>query len=137
MNGTSRTPRALAHIAWACVALMATPARAVATPAEVRKAADAASAPYIDATAVEGGLVPNLDVVLSGEGCEWESFEYFEDWIDAGRGKGLIMLGLAVTSDPAAKEFASWVQSVVGSTRVAFLPVGDPFTPVHAGALQI
>ena len=75
------------------------------------------------------GIVPNLDVVLSGEGCEWESFEYFEDWIDAGHGKGLIMLGLAVTSDSAAREFASWVQGVMGSIKVAFLPIGDPFTP--------
>jgi putative NIF3 family GTP cyclohydrolase 1 type 2 len=83
------------------------------------------------------GMVPNLDAVLSGEGCEWESFEYFEDWIDAGRGKGLIMLGLAVTSDTAAKEFSDWVHSVVNPTRVVYLPVGDPFTPAHAGALRV
>jgi putative NIF3 family GTP cyclohydrolase 1 type 2 len=92
---------------------------------------------YITVTAATRlGMVPGLDVVLSGEGCEWESFEYFEDWIDAGHGKGLIMLGLAVTSDSAAKEFAVWVQSVLGPAKVAFVSVGDPFTPVDAGAVR-
>jgi hypothetical protein len=83
------------------------------------------------------GMEPNLDAVLSSEGCEWESVEYFEDWIDGGHGKGLIMLGLAVTSDTAAKEFAVWLQSVLGATKVEFLPAGDPFTPVHAGAVRV
>ncbi len=82
------------------------------------------------------GQAAGVDAVITGEGCEWESFEYFEDWIDSGRGKGLIMLGLAVVSDTAAAEFAQWVRGVVGPVRVEFLPVGDPFTPVHAGGLR-
>lgn len=78
----------------------------------------------------------NLDVILTGEGCEWESFEYAEDWISAGRGKGFLMLGLAVTSDTAAREVSAWVKSTVPTTRVEFLAVGDPFTPVYPGGLH-
>src|SRR5580693_7436838 len=39
----------------------------------------------------------NVDVVVCGEACEWEAFEYAEDWITAGWGKGMIILGRAVS----------------------------------------
>jgi hypothetical protein len=61
MNRTSRNSRLPARIAFAFMALMAPQVRAAQTPAEVRTAADAASAPYVDPTAVEGGVVPSLD----------------------------------------------------------------------------
>ncbi len=62
MNRTSRNPRVLARVACALGVLASTQVRAVQSPVEARAAADAASAPYVDATAVEGGMVPNLDV---------------------------------------------------------------------------
>lgn len=74
MNRKSRNSRVPARIAFAFVALMAAQVRAVQTPAEVRKAADAASAPYIDPTAAEGGMVPNLDVSKMSKAtrlCGW------------------------------------------------------------------
>jgi Protein of unknown function (DUF4087) len=74
MNRTSPNRRLLAPIALALLASMATPARAVQTPADVRQAADAASAPYIEPTAVEGGMVPKLDVSKLSEPtrlCGW------------------------------------------------------------------
>ena len=46
------------------------------------------------------------------------------------------MLGLAATSDTAAREVAAWVQKVLPSTKVEFLAAGDPFTPVYAGGLR-
>jgi hypothetical protein len=82
------------------------------------------------------GMEKNLDVVLTGESCEWEGFEYFEDWISAGHGKGMLMAGLAVTSDSASREFASWAQDVLPGTKVKPIAVGDPFTPIHAGGLR-
>ena len=62
--------------------------------------------------------------------------EYAQDWIDAGRGKGFIMLGLAVSSDTAARAFADWVRATVNALRVEHLPAGDPFTAVHAGVVR-
>ena len=79
---------------------------------------------------------PNLDVIVTGEGCEWESFEYAEDWISAGRGKGFLMHGLAGTADTAAREVSAWVKSTVPSAHVEFLAAGDPFTPVYPGGLH-
>lgn len=82
------------------------------------------------------GKTPGLDVILTGETCEWEAFTYAEDWISSGHGKGFVMLGLAATSDTAAREVAAWVHEVLPSTKVEFLAAGDPFTSVYAGGLR-
>jgi putative NIF3 family GTP cyclohydrolase 1 type 2 len=82
------------------------------------------------------GKTPGLDVILTGETCEWEAFTYAEDWISSGHGKGFIMLGLAAASDAAAREVAEWVHQIVPSTKIEFLAAGDPFTPVYAGGLR-
>ena len=79
---------------------------------------------------------PNLDLIIAGEGCEWEAFPYAEDWIDAGHGKGFAMLGLAVTADTGARQYADWVRSTVFPVKVEFFPLGDPFTPITAGAVR-
>jgi putative NIF3 family GTP cyclohydrolase 1 type 2 len=82
------------------------------------------------------GQTPGLDVIITGETCEWEAFTYAEDWISSGQGKGFIMLGLAATSDAAACEVAAWVHEVIPSTKIEFLAAGDPLTPVYAGGLR-
>ena len=61
MDRIRRLTRPFARVALAVAALLSTHARAVPTPAEVRRAADAASAPYVDPPAVEGGMVPRLE----------------------------------------------------------------------------
>jgi putative NIF3 family GTP cyclohydrolase 1 type 2 len=70
------------------------------------------------------------DVVLCGEACEWEAFEYGEDWITAGWGKAMVMTGLAVSQDAAAREIAAWLQSLNLGVPVSFLATGSPFSPV-------
>jgi putative NIF3 family GTP cyclohydrolase 1 type 2 len=72
----------------------------------------------------------NVDVVVCGEACEWEAFEYAEDWITAGWGKGMIMLGRAVSEDPGAKELAAWIGSFVTDLPVTGIAVGEPFSYV-------
>jgi hypothetical protein len=44
--------------------------------------------------------LPDSDVVLAGETREWESVEYAQDTVAAGRKKGMIMLGRVVSEDP-------------------------------------
>jgi putative NIF3 family GTP cyclohydrolase 1 type 2 len=72
----------------------------------------------------------NVDVVVCGEPCEWEAFEYAEDWITAGWGKGMIMLGRAASEDPGAKELATWIRSFITDVPVTGIAVGEPFSYV-------
>jgi putative NIF3 family GTP cyclohydrolase 1 type 2 len=72
----------------------------------------------------------NVDVVVCGEPCEWEAFEYAEDWITAGWGKGMIALGRAVSEDPGAKELATWIRSFITDVPVTGIAVGEPFSYV-------
>ncbi len=71
-----------------------------------------------------------IDAVVVGEACEWEAYEYIEDWITAGRGKAMVMLGLAVSEDPGARAMADWIRSFVPEAPVNYIHTGDPFTPV-------
>jgi hypothetical protein len=75
-------------------------------------------------------------MIVTGEACEWEAFVYSEDWVTTGRGKGFLMLGLAVVSDAAANAVGDWVRKSVPNTKVEALHGGDPFTPVNAGRLR-
>jgi putative NIF3 family GTP cyclohydrolase 1 type 2 len=72
----------------------------------------------------------NVDVVVCGEACEWEAFEYAEDWITAGWGRGMIMLGRAASEDPGAKELATWIRSFITDVPVTGIAVGEPFSYV-------
>jgi putative NIF3 family GTP cyclohydrolase 1 type 2 len=72
----------------------------------------------------------NVDAVVCGEACEWEAFVYAEDWITAGWGKGLIMLGRAASEDPGEQELASWMKSFVTEVPVTGIAVGEPFNYV-------
>jgi putative NIF3 family GTP cyclohydrolase 1 type 2 len=72
----------------------------------------------------------NVDVVVCGEPCEWEAFEYAEDWVTAGWGKGMIALGRAVSEDPGAKELAAWMRSFITEVPVTGIAVGEPFSYV-------
>ena len=72
------------------------------------------------------------DAVACGEPCEWEAFEYGEDWISAGWGKAMFMLGYAVSEDPGTKEMASWIKSLIPEVPVSHIPSGEPFRPAKA-----
>lgn len=72
----------------------------------------------------------SVDVVVCGEPCEWEAFEYAEDWITAGWGKGMIALGRAASEDPGAKELATWMGSFITEVPVTGIAVGEPFSYV-------
>lgn len=48
----------------------------------------------------------NLDLIIAGEGPEWETLEYARDAVHQGRSKALIMLGHAESEAPGMKYFA-------------------------------
>jgi hypothetical protein len=72
----------------------------------------------------------NVDVVVCGEACEWEAFEYAEDWITADWGKGFIMLGRAASEDPGAVALADWIKTCISEVPITGIAVGEPFNYV-------
>nr|WP_262360941.1 Nif3-like dinuclear metal center hexameric protein [Gorillibacterium timonense] len=48
----------------------------------------------------------DLDLIIAGEGPEWEAPEYIKDAVHQGRGKALIMLGHAESEAPGMKVLA-------------------------------
>ena len=88
------------------------------------------------AAATKIGQIPGVDLIVTGESCEWEAFVYTEDWITAGHGKGFLMVGLAVASDTAANAVGDWVRKTVSGAKVETLHAGDPMIAVNAGRLR-
>jgi putative NIF3 family GTP cyclohydrolase 1 type 2 len=64
----------------------------------------------------------NLDLVIYGEGMEWEAPEYVRDAAYQGRQKSLIVLGHAESEAIAMKYFADWLQEKFPSVPVHFVP---------------
>lgn len=60
-----------------------------------------------------------LDLIIAGEGPEWETPEYVRDAVHQGKGKALILLGHAQSEVPGMKQLAKRLQD------------GFPGTPVH------
>lgn len=72
----------------------------------------------------------DIDAVVCGESCEWEGFVYCEDWITAGWGKGLVMMGRAASEDPGQLALAEWIKGFVTEVPVTGYAVGEPFNYV-------
>ena len=74
----------------------------------------------------------DVDLFVAGEPVEWEAFPYVADLVTAGRTRGMILLGHAVSEEPEQAEVASWLTAVVPEVRVRHIPAGEPFTQVRA-----
>jgi putative NIF3 family GTP cyclohydrolase 1 type 2 len=72
-------------------------------------------------------LLPQVDVIVAGEIREWESSEYARDVVNAGLGKGLILVGRSLSEDAGMKVCADWLGPIVPEARVRWLPAGDPY----------
>ncbi len=70
---------------------------------------------------------PGIDVVVTGEPVEWEAHPYFDDWITAGFGKGMVMLGSEGSEEPGSREVAAWLKSFIKEVPVEWIPAGEPF----------
>jgi hypothetical protein len=109
MNRTRRNSRLPARIAFAFLALMATQVRARQTPDEVRKAADAVSAPYIDPAAADAGMVPKLDVSKISEPTRlcgwWDNPTPGNVWLNDSSGQWTIALQGMYEANGAGPEF--------------------------------
>lgn len=79
---------------------------------------------------------PGVDVVVTGEPVEWEASPYFDDWISAGKGKGMIMLGSQASEEPGSGEVAAWLKTFVPEVPIEWMPAGEPFWAAGAAAAK-
>jgi len=73
-----------------------------------------------------------VDLFVAGEPVEWEAFPYVADLVTAGRAKGMILLGNAVSEEPELADVAAWLETLVPEVPVRFMPAGEPFTAIRA-----
>jgi putative NIF3 family GTP cyclohydrolase 1 type 2 len=72
-------------------------------------------------------LLPQVDAIIAGEIREWESSEYARDVVNAGLGKGLILVGRSLSEDAGMRVCAEWLRPLVPEAPVRWLPAGDPY----------
>lgn len=73
---------------------------------------------------------PQTDVLVSGEGREWETCEYVRDSARAGRPQGMIVLGHANSEEAGMAYFARWLRGKFPQLDIRFIAAGDPFRSI-------
>ncbi|XEC94019.1 Nif3-like dinuclear metal center hexameric protein [Paenibacillus tarimensis] len=63
----------------------------------------------------------NLDLVIAGEGPEWETPEYVRDAVHQGRCKALMLLGHAESEEPGMRLVAEFLREEFPDTPVRFI----------------
>lgn len=63
-----------------------------------------------------------VDLLISGEGPEWETPEYIQDAVHQGISKSLIFIGHAASEEPGMKIVAQQIQDQFPSLPVYFIP---------------
>jgi len=69
----------------------------------------------------------DTEVLVIGEGREWEGIEYARDAVTAGRKKALIILGHVPSEESGMKECARWLKTFIPEVPIEYLPGGEPF----------
>ncbi len=76
---------------------------------------------------------PDVDVVVIGEGHEWETGEYAADAVAAGLAAGLVVVGHVPSEQEGMAEAARWLAELVPEVPVELVPTADPFRTVTSG----
>lgn len=69
----------------------------------------------------------SVEVLVIGEGREWEIVEYAADAVTAGLSKALIVTGHVPSEQDGMEEFARWLGTFVKEVPITFVPTKDPF----------
>jgi len=72
-------------------------------------------------------MLPNVDVIVTGEVQEWESATYAQDVVFAMLPKGFVSIGRVVNEAPGMQVCADWLKTIVPEVPVRFIPAGDPY----------
>ena len=69
----------------------------------------------------------DVQVLVMGEGLEWETIEYGADAAAEGKQKALIILGHIPSEQAGMEDCALWLRTFVTEVPVEFVPTAEPF----------
>jgi|EndMetStandDraft_5_1072996.scaffolds.fasta_scaffold77849_2 putative NIF3 family GTP cyclohydrolase 1 type 2 len=69
----------------------------------------------------------DVEALLMGEAREWETIEYGDDAVAAGKRKALIVLGHIPSEQAGMEECARWLKNFITEVPVEFIPAKEPF----------
>ena len=79
------------------------------------------------ATAIPLFEQEQLDLIIAGEGPEWETPEYVKDAVHQGKRRALILLGHAESEEPGMEALAEQMRAEFPSIPVHFIPAVRTF----------
>ena len=71
----------------------------------------------------------DVEVLVMGEGLEWETIEYGADAAAEGRPKALIILGHIPSEQAGMDDCARWLRTFITEVPVEFIATAEPFWP--------
>jgi putative NIF3 family GTP cyclohydrolase 1 type 2 len=71
----------------------------------------------------------DVEVLVMGEGLEWETIEYGADAVAEGRPKALVILGHIPSEQAGMDDCARWLRKFVTEVPVEFVATAEPFWP--------
>jgi putative NIF3 family GTP cyclohydrolase 1 type 2 len=71
----------------------------------------------------------DVEVLVMGEGLEWETIEYGADAAAEGKHKALIILGHISSEQAGMEDCAHWLKGFVTEVPVEFIATAEPFWP--------
>jgi hypothetical protein len=75
---------------------------------------------------------PDVDVLVIGEGHEWETGEYAVDAVAAGLAAGLVVVGHVPSEQEGMAEAARWLAELLPEVPVELVATADPFRVLPA-----
>jgi putative NIF3 family GTP cyclohydrolase 1 type 2 len=69
----------------------------------------------------------DVEVLVMGEGLEWETIEYGADAAAEGKRKALIVLGHIPSEQAGMEDCARWLKTFITEAPVEFIPAAEPF----------
>jgi putative NIF3 family GTP cyclohydrolase 1 type 2 len=73
----------------------------------------------------------DVEVLVMGEGLEWETIEYGADAAAEGKHKALIVLGHIPSEQAGMEDCARWLKGFVTEVPVEFIATAEPFWPAR------
>jgi putative NIF3 family GTP cyclohydrolase 1 type 2 len=71
----------------------------------------------------------DVQVLVMGEGLEWETIEYGADAAAEGMHKALIVLGHIPSEQAGMEDCAVWLKTFIPEVKVEFIATAEPFWP--------
>jgi putative NIF3 family GTP cyclohydrolase 1 type 2 len=71
----------------------------------------------------------DVEVLVMGEGLEWETIEYGADAAAEGKHKALVILGHIPSEQAGMEDCARWLKGFVTEVPVEFIATAEPFWP--------